>query len=97
MRFSLRWLFVLILLAALGIVSLMYAGPFWLPIAQGGVVLMLSSAVVCGIFSEGNVRAWPGRWPTRPRRAAWLNRHWARFQIGSVWYFAPLRHSRRLC
>jgi hypothetical protein len=61
MRFSLRWLFVLILLAAIAITALLNANEYVAWFLWSALVLVLSMAIVAAIASDTRTRAfWSG-------------------------------------
>ena len=57
MRFSLRWLFVAILLIAISLVALLNANEYWISASRVALVVLLPLTIVGGIFSKGRKRA----------------------------------------
>jgi hypothetical protein len=61
MRFSLRWLFITILIIALCIVPLLNANIYWANAAERCRLLLLSFTIVAAIYARGSARAfWIG-------------------------------------
>jgi hypothetical protein len=57
MRFSLRWLFIAILLAALATTALLNANDYWAMAARSFLIYAMSFAVLGGIIRNGKARA----------------------------------------
>jgi hypothetical protein len=57
MRFSLRWLFVAVAFVAISVVALLNANLYWAGLARTGLIVFLASAIVGGINSRGEKRA----------------------------------------
>ena len=61
MRFSLRWLFVAVLLIAVSVVALLNASPYWVRGLRIAFLVFLTLAVIGGAFTKGAARAfWIG-------------------------------------